>query len=337
MGWVKKFIYFTVLADREEIDQLSSYDRSLIYASFVRQTLGALFAFMIFFYAWSTVLPLWIAAIASTVLAAIIFFLDQAIVGSEWSLRRTFSRHWLVNGPVSFVVKLVQLLPRIAYAIAIAWFMATLAEIAIQSRAIDRVLNERTRANNSVYYERTDELKAQHSGALSEVDAEIAELEAAIRTRSDPSAEQTITLLETEVEEASSTITTLTNAIQSLRQRLQQDQDEALRLEARVTKLRGEVSSLQDTMDAEVNDTARCRSPGSDLCKGNRWKEARDALIPLQDSVGPLEAALGASLNRVESTREAIADAEAEILAARGERQQQPLNSNRRNEHKFCR
>ena len=317
MGWIRKFVYFTVLTDREEVANLSSYDRSLIYASFVRQTLGASFAFLVFLFAGSTIMPLWSALVTAAVLAAIIFFLDQAIVGSEWTMHRDFSRYWVINGPVSFIVKLIQLLPRIAYAVAIAWFMATLAEIAIQSRAIDRVLNERTRENNTVYFERTDELAKQHATALSDIDTEISELESTILARSDPSAEQTIALLEAEVQGAADTIATLSSSVSTLRSQAQRDQADVTRLQSRVTGLQGEISAIRDSMDAEINDSTRCRNPGAEECKGPRWRNLRDALLPKQNAVGPLEAELRAARNRLQSTRDALERAEAEIASAR--------------------
>ena len=319
MGWIRKFVYFTVLADREEIAELSSYDRSIIYASCVRQTLGAAFTFLVFLYACSTIMPLWISIVIATVLALIIFFLDQAIIGSEWTMHRDFSRHWLINGPVSFVVKLVQLLPRIAYAVAIAWFMATLAEIAIQSRAIDRVLNERTSANNSVYFERTDELALQHDTALMAINTEISELEATIRTRSDPSAAQTIVLLEAEVQDAADTIVTLSGNVTALRNQVMLEQAGVASLQSRVTNLVGKISANRELMSAEVDDPTRCGTPGAEFCRGDRWRELRDTLITNENELGPLEAQLNATREQLQSTQNMLSQAETAITAARNQ------------------
>lgn len=317
MGWIRKFIYFTVLVDREEIAGLSSYDRSLIYGSFVRQTLGAAFVFLVFLYACSTIMPLWGAAVIAVVLASIIFFIDQAIVGSEWTLHREFSPHWFINGPVGFAVKILQLLPRIAYAIAVAWIIASLAEIALQSRAIDRVLNERTRSANTEYYKRTDDLAREHRDVISKIDSKISTLEATIITRSDPSANQTIALLETQVNASADSINTLSSRIRDLREQEQQEQTNIADLQSNINSLSGQIAAIKKSMEEEIKNPNRCKSPGSEFCKGLRWNDLNDSLITNEDMLGKLEADLSAANEQFVLIQQALLSTETEVKTAR--------------------
>lgn len=330
MGKLKKFIYFSVLVDREEVSNLSSYDRSLVYASFIRQMLGSIFAFMVFFYAWSTLMPLWIAGLIAAILALIIFFLDQSIVGSEWTMHREISRHWALNGPLNFGAKIIQLLPRIAYAIAIAWFMATLAEIALQSRAIDRVLNETTRENNAEYFTKIDGMALEQKEELSRIDTKIEELEATILSRSDPSVAQTIALLETQAEGATKTISTLTSSSTTLQQKEQALLAELATLQSDQTQIQGEIAALEGSMHDEVYGAGRCRYPaGDERCKGRRWKALNARLIPKQDGLRILEADLRAKQQEVTAVQEnlvrvlaSIQKAQSQVSSATAELQQ---------------
>ena len=172
-------------------------ERTLVYASFIRQILGALFVFAVFLYAWSILLPLWMAISISVLLAAIVFFIDQAIIASQWMFYREFSRNWIYNMFGNFFFKLLGLLPRAVYAVIIAVFMATLAEITIQGRAIKRLLNENTREINREYFEKINTLKSEQSKEIERIDDRIKELVEAISMGSSPDIQQDIEALKT--------------------------------------------------------------------------------------------------------------------------------------------
>lgn len=103
MNSFQKFIYFCAQVDRDILEQTdSSYERGLIYASFMRQILGLLFVFAVFLYAWHMLLPLWMAISISALLAAILFFIDQAVISSQWMFHQEFSHRWIYNAPPTF-------------------------------------------------------------------------------------------------------------------------------------------------------------------------------------------------------------------------------------------
>lgn len=276
MSWFQKFVYFCVQVDRDELEKTSSsYERTLIYASFMRQILGVLFVFVVFLYAWHLLLPLWMAITISALLAAIIFFIDQAIISSEWMFHREFHRYWIINAPANLLFKILQLLPRAAYTVVIALFMATLAEITIQSRAIERSLRETTREANQEYFQRKDDLKVDQGDKIDQIEAEIIRLEAAVAISSDPNVQGTINVLNSNTDLAQEEIVILSARQTSLRANQG-------RLNTLVTELSGKVAAaeVRVTFNAEQmtreESAERCRAPGADDCRGPNWRGFRD-------------------------------------------------------------
>lgn len=277
MSWFRKFVYFCVQVDRDELGQTSSsYERTLIYASFMRQMLGVLFVFAVFLYAWHLLLPLWMAVSISALLAAIIFFIDQAIISSEWMFHREFHRYWIINAPANLLFKILQLLPRAAYAVVIALFMATLAEITIQSRAIERSLRETTREANQEYFQRKDTLQADQKTEIDQIESEIMRLEASIAISSDPNVQDTITVLNSNTTLAQEEIAILSARQTSLRA-------DHGRLNALVTELSGKVAAAEQRVSFNADQMVleesaeRCGAPGTDRCRGPNWRGFRDA------------------------------------------------------------
>ena len=178
MNGFRKFIYFCAQVDRDILEQAdSSYERNLIYASFMRQILGLLFVFAVFLYAWSMLLSLWMAISISALLAAIVFFIDQAIIASQWMFHQEFSHRWIYNAPANLLFRVLGLLPRAGFAVIIAIFMTTLAEITIQSRAIKRLLDADSRADNQEYFQRKDALESKQAEEIKGINEKIENLE----------------------------------------------------------------------------------------------------------------------------------------------------------------
>lgn len=317
MSKLKSFVYFSVLVDKDEIDALGRYDRNLIFASFMRQMLGAIFAFLVFFYAGSTLMPLWLSCVIAVVLSSIVFFMDQAIVGSEWSVRREISGNPLNKGLSSFLQRVARLFPRIVFAVAIAWFMATLAEIALQSRAIDRVLKSETREANQEYFQRTDELKKRQQQKTDELDSKIRLLEAGISAGSAPNTQQTVSALDGDIQRATSTIDSLSASIAKLTREQEERRRAVTSLRASVTRLNENIASTERLMDAEVNDPNRCRAPGNALCKGERWAALKEKLIAYVNRRGEQNAQLTAAVQLVGDTSADLSAAESRIEKAR--------------------
>ena len=308
MSWFRKFVYFCVQVDRDELEQTGSpYERTLIYASFMRQMLGAFFVFAVFLYAWSILLPLWMAIAISALLAAIVFFIDQAIISSEWMFHREFFRYWILNAPINFFFKLLQLLPRAVYAVIIAAFMSTLAEITIQSRTIERSLREATREANQEYFQQKDTLQANQRAEIEQIEVEIIRLEEAIALSSDPNIQQSIAVLNSNTVLAQEEINTLTASITGLRNRLGPLESEASGLRSEVQQIRGRIAQQNQQMRLEVEDPTRCpylnrANFTESMCEGPNWRRHRDLRNAAQRELavsGPELEAVETELSRV--------------------------------------
>lgn len=324
MNWLRKFVCFCVLVDESEVKRLNGYDRSLVTASFIRQVLGALFVFILFFFAGSKLMPdvpIIIVGVVTALLALIIFFLDQAIIGSEWTMHRQLVAKPLYNGFLNFLMKIFVLTPRVLYAVVLALFMAHWAEMAIQRSAIDRVLNERTRENNAEYFQRINEQASEHEAQLKVIALDIATLEEAIRTKTDPAVQQIIQQLEAEAQGFSSNINNQSSVLVRLKQDETTAQAKITSLEAELALRRSEISSLTAVMKEEINDPNRCSSPGADFCKGPRWDTLNLRLIGKQNSIGPIEASLIAERKRVSGIRSQAAGVKSSISSEQGDAQ----------------
>ncbi len=142
-----KIISFLSLTDSEVLSECGRYDRMLSYAMVFRQIVTFAFTFLLFSYGVSLFLGTTAAIITGFIFALTLFFLDQAIIGSDWALRNPFK-----NGlPIRSLIGLV---PRIIYSLIIAIGLATLAEISLQSTAIDEQIQKESNENNREYFAR---------------------------------------------------------------------------------------------------------------------------------------------------------------------------------------
>ncbi|WP_251359692.1 DUF4407 domain-containing protein [Kangiella sp. TOML190] len=142
-----RFISFLSLTDSQVLASCGRYDRMLAYAMVFRQIVTFAFTFLLFSYGVSLFLGTTAAVIAGFIFALTLFFLDQAIIGSDWALRNPFK-----NG-LPFR-SLLGLIPRIIYSLIIAIGLATLAEISLQSSAIDEQIQKESNQNNKEYFSR---------------------------------------------------------------------------------------------------------------------------------------------------------------------------------------
>ena len=140
-------IAFLSLTDSEVLAESGRYDRMLAYAMVFRQLVTFAFTFMLFTYGVSLFVGTTAAVIAGLVFAMTLFFLDQAIIGSDWALRNPFKRGLPIR-------TLIGLVPRIIYSLIIAYGLATLAEISLQSDAIDEQIQKDVAVNNQEYFNR---------------------------------------------------------------------------------------------------------------------------------------------------------------------------------------
>ncbi len=138
---IRKFIFATLNVDEDILKELNSQkEYNIIYGSFVRLFLSTAVVFGITLFACYNVPALaglyaWLVAL---VVAMIIFWLDSAIIGSEWDHPQSDK----------FFLKIKRLLPRIVFSAIIAFFIAGIAELAIQKSAIDQELIKIAKKHN---------------------------------------------------------------------------------------------------------------------------------------------------------------------------------------------
>jgi len=83
-------VHFLTLTDTEVMNKCSRYDHHLMYASLLRQVVALLFSFAVFLYGAVMFLPFEQALMVSVLVAVTLFTIDQAIIGSEWTLQFNF-------------------------------------------------------------------------------------------------------------------------------------------------------------------------------------------------------------------------------------------------------
>lgn len=305
---LQRCAYFFALVDRDEMAECGPYDRALFYASFIRQIIGVSFVFIVFLFAWVSVLPLWMAFLLAAVSSLIVLFLDQAIIGSEWTLHKEFNSTSIFGDGASFVFKLWKLLPRIAYAVFVALVIATLAELALQSRAIDRVLQEETKASNKAYFDKKDALRQVQVDKLKALDAEIGSLGTAIKNKQDPSGVNTLNELQSNQKETSSSIILLNQQLSKLEKEKRDTENRQRDLETKVKAAQNQIETDVQQKYLELNSPDRCRNPGSEVCKKSRWQDFNKDQIAAETELSNAKPELDSINSRLEAIHNQVID-----------------------------
>ena len=160
----KESVYFRIIAflsltDTDVLAKSGNYDRMLAYAMVFRQLVTFAFTFLLFTYGVSLFLGTTASIISGFVFALTLFFLDQAIIGSDWALKNPFKGGLPIR-------KLFGLIPRILYSLIIAIGLATLAEISLQANAIDEQIQKDVVNNNKEYFNRMSDYESELDTAV---------------------------------------------------------------------------------------------------------------------------------------------------------------------------
>lgn len=165
-----KLCAFLSLTDSDVLAESGRYDRMLAYAMVFRQLVTFAFTFLLFTYGVSIFLNPLAAYTVGFVFALTLFFLDQAIVGSDWALRNPFKRGLPMR-------QLLGLIPRLIYSLIIAIGLATLAEISLQSNAIDEQIQKDVVVNNQEYFSRMAAYEEELDTTVNATEVEIAQIQ----------------------------------------------------------------------------------------------------------------------------------------------------------------
>ena len=170
-----KIIAFLSLTDTDVLAESGKYDRMLAYAMVFRQVVTFAFTFLLFTYGVSLFLGMTAAVISGFVFALTLFFLDQAIIGSDWALNNPFRGGFPLR-------KMFGLIPRILYSLIIAIGLATLAEISLQANAIDEQIQKDVVENNKEYFARMAAYENELDTSVALSEDKIKEIQSQITT-----------------------------------------------------------------------------------------------------------------------------------------------------------
>jgi len=165
-----KLIAFLSLTDTDVLAQSGRYDRMLAYAMVFRQLVTFAFTFLLFTYGVSLFLGIVASVISGFVFALTLFFLDQAIIGSDWALKNPFKGGLPLR-------KMLGLIPRIFYSLIIAIGLATLAEISLQANAIDEQIQKDVVENNKEYFDRIKSYETELDTAVNVSEQNLADIQ----------------------------------------------------------------------------------------------------------------------------------------------------------------
>ncbi|WP_196140793.1 DUF4407 domain-containing protein [Aliikangiella sp. G2MR2-5] len=222
-----KLFSFLSLTDYEELKKCGKYDRTLVYAMVFRQLVTFAFTCMLFTYGVSLFLDFKVAVIVGIIFSLTLFFLDQAIIGSDWALKNPF------KGGIPFR-SILGLIPRIIYSLIIAVGLATLAEISLQANAIDEQIQHESNEKNRPYFTKLEKYEQELETGISvdrrkveDIQAEIQQLsdqnhryEQASRTDDESTLSNTLSIKQQNSTELQRTQQTLFNEIASINKRL---------------------------------------------------------------------------------------------------------------------
>ena len=317
-----KLIAFLSLTDTEVLAASGRYDRMLAYAMVFRQVVTFAFTFLLFTYGVSLFLGTTAALISGFVFALTLFFLDQAIIGSDWALKNPF------KGGVPFR-KLLGLIPRIFYSLIIAIGLATLAEISLQANAIDEQIQKDVVNNNKDYFSRMQAYETQLDTAVHVSEQKIQDLQQQLQA--------TKQLLNDNAQaQGEYDVQTIGNSIDSQAVVLEQLQTEQKVLIAELNQLNENISQARKDYQFWFNEAIleRTGQDGRPAREGPKYKRAVKTYEELKLLIPQIEADIVSSkqqltllekdivaatdkLNELQSVRNALENKESEGLANR--------------------
>jgi len=280
---VVKWVHFLTLTDSEEIGHCSTYDHNLVYASLLRQLLSLLFSFSVFMYGTLMFLPFAQALFVSILVALTLFCIDQAIIGSEWGLHFDFFRQSWLNYWLNIVYLPLRLLPRILFSLAIAYVIATLAEISLQHKAIDEVLQREMRGLNSEYFSRLAEKEKDLHESIASQQQGVDVLADKIRDKQALFASFRVDMSSHDAGSIAQLVARSAGDLRAKKEVFSSNENKRRLLQAKLVEKKALLQHWENEKVLEV-------SPGRGAKKGRRWRNANQKTIVLGLDIGQLNA-----------------------------------------------
>ncbi len=271
---------FLSLTDYHVLQSCGDYDRTLVYAMVLRQLVTFAFTCLLFSFGVSQFLSLTAAIIVGVIFALALFFLDQAIIGSDWALKSPFKQ----GIPIKSLLSLV---PRIVYSLIIAIGLATLAEISLQADAIDEQIQKQSQAKNKIYFDKLDSYQQELETAI------------AIERRKLESLQGEIDQLREAIQQSQST--NLSSDTESLSNKLAIELGKLTQLQdahrlglQQITTLNNQLAQTRQDYDFWFNEAIleRTGRDGRPPTEGPKYDRAVASYTDLQQKMANLEAEL---------------------------------------------
>ncbi len=323
---IREFIFVALNIDEAILDaEGSRKDINLIYASFTRLILSTLFVFGVTLYACIHVPTLgtgqsWLIA---TLVASIIFWFDSAIISAETDrsqnhqseILQTYAIPAIFWGFINFVLKLVRLSPRIAFSIAIATFIATIAELALQRKAIETVLDPIAYEYNvsTGNKEKRDKLEKEHEDEILRLTTRKTGLENSIEVRGKPNFQERLDALKVDVDALRNRKAGMESDLEILINEKSAREQTLIADEKQVATLKSEIINFQRLMDEERNDPDKCTNPGTEKCEGPNWQRYRNNLRAAEAELSTKDAAVLAENAALKTLNDTINAQEARL------------------------
>lgn len=262
---LRKLACLFTLTDEEVLNNSSRYDHYVVYSTFFRQIVSLSFTFSVVLFGLASLpnIEYWQALLITSLVSLTLFFVDQAIIGSEWSMHRDYVKSPILNGVIGFFALLVRFIPRIIYSIIIALGLATLAEIAIQSDFIDKELQIETKQLNEDFFKLRAEREAKLESEIDSSKNELKKLENSLQIKKDLNNSSDINLLETNVSRLRNTSGVSNSNRDSAKRSLDQLVLEVDALDVNVRFLKEQIASDKIQKEKEENDPSRGALCGS--------------------------------------------------------------------------
>ena len=245
-----------------------------------RQLVTFAFTCMLFTYGVSLFLEFKTAVVIGVIFSLTLFFLDQAIIGSDWALKNPF------KGGLPFR-SLIGLIPRIIYSLIIAVGLATLAEISLQSNAIDEQTQKESNQKNKEYFAKLEKYEQELETSISVDRKKVEDIQADIQQLSDQNNRYELTATSDDTD-------TLNNTLASKQLNSTELQRSQQVLFNQLASTNNRLAKAREDYNYWFNEALleRTGKDGRPPTEGPKYERAVDTYTDLDEQIKILEASL---------------------------------------------
>ncbi|NVK21541.1 MAG: DUF4407 domain-containing protein [Kangiellaceae bacterium] len=300
-GWLFKSFAFLSLTDSDVLRECGKYDRTLVYAMVFRQLVTFAFTFMLFAYGVSLFLGTTAAIITGFIFALTLFFLDQAIIGSDWALRNPFKGGLPIKS-------LIGLIPRIFYSLIIAVGLATLAEISLQANAIDEQIQQESNLKNREYFAKLEAYEQELETGIAVDRKRVEDTQSQIQLLSDQNARY-------EAAEQANDTDTVANTLKVKQDSLSELQRSQQVLTAEIAANNERIAEARKDYNFWFNEALleRTGKDGRAPTEGPKYRRAVATYTDLEKQIAILEQSLADSQAKLDSIKPNIEAATSDL------------------------